>query len=428
MSGWRPTHAHLRATAVGFGLLVAGVVLARPDLVVLSTPLVVVAFWADLARPSAEPTVTTTTSALTVYEGEEFTWAVRVSDVPGLQRVAAVLRPQRWLDVEPEDGVLAEADGTGPTEASVAMRTTRWGRRTLADPAVAAYGAWNAWRWGPVTVPGLRLTALPLTVPHDSAAPAPHPRGLVGMERARRPGDGTEFAKVRPFQPGDRLRHIQWPVSARTGQLHVTATYADEDARVVVLVDAIRDLGASRGVEDSRSSMDITARSASAIAEHFLRRGDRVELRVFGAWRASRVPAGSGLRQLRKILDTLSVIRPGTARGEKTWTDRQALGAGTLALMLSPLVDPAATDQVATLVRAGIVVVVVDTFPEEATVTTDDERSALAWRVRMLERRLELHRLTALGVPVVRWSGPQSLDRVLRDLSRRRAVPRVVLR
>lgn len=428
MLGWHPTHAHVRATAVGFGLLVAGVALGRPDLVVLATPLVVVTVWAGLARPAVEPAIDCPVTALTVYEGEEFTWVGRVSDVPGLRRVVAVHRSQRWLEVEPEDGMLVEAGNSGWTETAIALRTTRWGRRTLPEPAVAAYGSWNAWRWGPVSSPGIRLTALPITEPHASAAPAPHPRGQVGMERAPRPGDGTEFAKVRPFQPGDRLRRIHWPVSARTGQLHVTATYADEDARVVVLVDAIRDLGESRDVEGSRSSMDITARAAAAIAEHFLRRGDRVELRVFGAWRVSRVPAASGLLQLRRILDTLSLIRPGTARGEKAWSGRQGLGEWTLALMLSPLVDSTTTDQVAVLIRAGITVVVVDTLPDEATVTTDDERSALAWRLRMLERRIELGRLAALGVPVVRWSGPQSLDRALRDLSRRRAFPRAVVR
>ena len=428
MIRWRPTSAHLRATMVGFGLLLTGVILGRPDLVVLATPLVIASAWATLARPTVEPHLDCPATALTVHEGEEFSWVARVSDVPGLQRVAVTHGSQRWLDVEPEDGLVVEAHRAGWTEAAIALRMTRWGRRTLADPAVAAYGVWNAWRWGPVTVPGTRLAVLPVTPPFDFAVPAPHPRGLVGMERATRSGEGTEFATVRPFLPGDRLRRIHWPVSARTGQLHVTATYADEDARVSVMIDATSDLGESRGIEESRSSMDVTTRAAAAIAEHFLRRGDRVELRVSGAWRVSRVPAASGRLQLRRILDTLSLIRPGTARGGRAWPGRLGSGPGTLALMLSPLVDAAATDEVAVLIRAGITVVAVDTLPDEATVTTDDEPSAIAWRLRMLERRLELDRLAALGVPVVRWSGPQSLDRVLRDLSRQRSVPRLVVR
>jgi hypothetical protein len=36
--------------------------------------------------------------------------------------------------------------------------------------------------------------------------------------------------------------------------------------------------------------------------------------------------------------------------------------------------------------------------------------------------------MTALGIPVVTWAGPQSIDRVLRDLTRRAAVPRMARR
>ena len=146
MAVWRPTTAHIRATLLGFGLLLTGVILGRPDLVVLATPLVIVAVWAALARPTVEPHLDCPVTALTVHEGEEFNWVARVSDVPGLQRVVVTHGPQRWLDAEPEDGLQVEAQPAAWTEAAIALRTTRWGRRTLTEPAVAAYGVWNAWR------------------------------------------------------------------------------------------------------------------------------------------------------------------------------------------------------------------------------------------------------------------------------------------
>nr|WP_246304176.1 DUF58 domain-containing protein [Nocardioides thalensis] len=260
------------------------------------------------------------------------------------------------------------------------------------------------------------------------AAPAPHPRGLVGPERAARTGEGTEFAKVRPFAPGDRLRRIHWPVSARTGRLHVTATYADEDAHVAILVDAVNDVGESAGLGGVHSSMDLAVRAAAVLAEHFLHRGDRVGVRVFGAWGVSVVPAATGGTQLRRILDSLALIEPGTARGEAPLAARQGLRAGTLALLLSPLIDPAATQQVAILNRAGIDVVVIDTLPPGVGVEGGTTPAALAWRLRMLQRRVEMDRLAALGVPFVPWAGAHSLDRVLRDLSQRSAVPRLVPR
>ncbi|NYJ00666.1 uncharacterized protein (DUF58 family) [Nocardioides thalensis] len=424
---WRATYAYLRAAIVGLGLLVVGVLLGRPDAVVIAAPLVAAAIWATAARPSVEPAVSAPGESLTVHEGEELTWQAVVTGLPSGGVVAALHPGQRWLDVEPAEGVLVAAvEGTAAAEA--ALRPTRWGRRRLGEPAVAAYDPWLAWRSGPVLAEPLRLTVLPVTSPLEMAAPAPHPRGLVGPERAARTGEGTEFAKVRPFAPGDRLRRIHWPVSARTGRLHVTATYADEDAHVAILVDAVNDVGESAGLGGVHSSMDLAVRAAAVLAEHFLHRGDRVGVRVFGAWGVSVVPAATGGTQLRRILDSLALIEPGTARGEAPLAARQGLRAGTLALLLSPLIDPAATQQVAILNRAGIDVVVIDTLPPGVGVEGGTTPAALAWRLRMLQRRVEMDRLAALGVPFVPWAGAHSLDRVLRDLSQRSAVPRLVPR
>src|SRR5690349_9567686 len=258
--GWRPTHAHLRAAVVGLVLLVVGVVVGRADAVVIAAPLALVTWW-SARRPDTEPRASTPLAALTVNEGEEVAWEARVEGLPPGGAAAVVHPGQRLLEVEPAEGLLVAegADGSSPgsADARIGLRPLRWGRRTLGDPAVAVYDGWYSWRWGPVPLPGMRMTVLPVTAPLAATAPAPHPRGLVGMERASRPGEGTEFAKVRPFAPGDRLRRIHWPVSARTGRLHVTATYADEDAHVVVLIDAVNDVGESTGIDGERSSMDL---------------------------------------------------------------------------------------------------------------------------------------------------------------------------
>lgn len=430
-TGWRPTHAHLRVAVVGLTLLVVGVAAGRPDAVVIAAPLVLLAL-GSARRPTTEPHAATPLSALTVNEGEEVTWEATIEGLPPWGTVTVVHPGQKLLEVEPSAGVLlAEgADGAEPgaAVARIALRPLRWGRRRLGDPAVAAYDGWGSWRWGPVPLPGMRMTVLPVTAPLVATAPAPHPRGLVGMERAARPGEGTEFSKVRPFGIGDRLRRIHWPVSARTGRLHVTATYADEDTHVAILIDAVNDVGESTGIDGEKSSMDLAVRAAAVLAEHFLHRGDRVGVRVFGAWGVTMLPASTGRLQLRRILDTLCLIEPGTARGEDALVARQGLGAGTLALMLSPLIDRAATQQVAILNRAGLDVVVIDTLPpgmEEEPGTTP---SALAWRIRMLQRRVETTQLASLGIPVVPWSGAHSLDQVLRDLTRRRSTPRLVVR
>ncbi|MGN6160525.1 MAG: DUF58 domain-containing protein [Marmoricola sp.] len=425
---WRPTHAHVRATIAGTALLIGGVAAGRPDVALLAVPLACVAVWAGLRRPRREPRIEAPAAALTVHEGEDFGWTAVVADLEPGARVVAAHPAQRFLEVDPRGGVVQISEGD-PAKVRVGLRAMRWGRRTLGDPAVAVYDRWYGWRWGPSSFRGIQLTVLPVQARAAAHAPAPHPHGLVGMERAARVGEGGEFEKVRPFAPGDRLRRIHWPVSARTGRLHVTATHADEDAQVMLLVDALNDIGDSAGLDGEPSSMDITVRAVAAVAEQFLHRGDRVGMRVFGDWRVSLLAPRSGEVQLRRIVDSLCLIEPGSARGVAPVASRRGIGVGTLVLMFSPMIEPEVAAQVAVMLRSGLDVVVVDTLPPHTIRTSPAlDPATLAWRMRMIERRVELDRLSTLGVPAVRWSGPHSLDIVLRDLSLRPMRPRLVAR
>jgi hypothetical protein len=86
----------------------------------------------------------------------------------------------------------------------------------------------------------------------------------------------------------------------------------------------------------------------------------------------------------------------------------------------------------ATLTRRGVPTIVVDTLPPDARpgvpVGTAPVLAGLAWRMRLVERTTVLGRLSGLGCPVVPWRGPGTVDDVLRRLSRRAQLPRVVSR
>lgn len=95
--------------------------------------------------------------------------------------------------------------------------------------------------------------------------------------------------------------------------------------------------------------------------------------------------------------------------------------------MLSACVSQLALQQAATMAARGTSVIVVDTLPGSIG-GIDDPALTVAWRIRRLERATELRELARRGVPVVTWSGPGSLDMVLRDLGRRSAAPRMARR
>ena len=90
-------------------------------------------------------------------------------------------------------------------------------------------------------------TTLPLSVlvgerhqhPDPSRA-SPRATGLwVGPFRGTRRGQGTDFDDLRDYVAGDEVRHIDWKVSARRGNLH-TRLYREEKEHVMTFLADFR--------------------------------------------------------------------------------------------------------------------------------------------------------------------------------------------
>ncbi|GAA2742552.1 DUF58 domain-containing protein [Terrabacter aerolatus] len=406
------------------GGAVVAVVGRRPDLLVIVAPLVVAALWGHLARPRVDVTGEARLGDTTMREGA--VTGVRVSIDPPLPDLhgIALLAQAPWVERKPSSGIVELEQGT----ATLGVRSTRWGRRRVGTVSIALVSTWGSFRAGPVDLPDLECATLPVPASFDASAPTPHPRGIVGLNRSNRPGSGSEFNTIRRFHPGDRLRRIHWPVSMRTGALHVTSTFTDEDAHVVLLVDCLSDVGPREGIDGRPTSLDVTVRAAGAVSEHFLRSNDRLTLRTVGAAEVPVLGVGSGTNHLRRVLDTLAAISPATERRDSGERAIRGVDPNALCLVLSPLIDPTMVSLAHTLAMRGMTVVVVDTFPDHLVADPTSIYLALAWRMRLLSRDSEVHALRQRGVPVVPWRGPGSLDQVLRDIARRAAAPRIARR
>ena len=200
-----------------------------------------------------------------------------------------------------------DADAGTCVEFVVSPR--RWGERSTGSVAVAATSPWGGYRWGPQRLPEASVVALPEALAFRSVE-APHPVGLIGQNRSRRGGHGSEFFAIRPFQPGDPLRRVNWRTTLRTGEVHSVGTSAQEDSSVLILLDAVTDVGASGGLDGAASTLDITVRAASALAAHHIRVGDRVGLRVLGRTGQVLGP-GTGIRHQRRLQELLAQVQPG---------------------------------------------------------------------------------------------------------------------
>ena len=426
-AGWRPTAAYGRAVGIGAALLLGAVLLRRPDLVVLAAPLLVGAGLALAARPVAGPALRLSVPPQALLEGGRATVTATVAAPDGMDIAAVVLAVPLWLDPEtggvPPGGGGAGAGGGRAGRIGFPLRARRWGRRQVGPATLYASAAHGLLAWPPVTSVSLATATWPLRPGFAAGDVVPRAEGLVGGHPSHRPGEGTDVAGVRPFVPGDRLRRVNWRVTGRTGTLHVTSTYADRDTEVLLVLDSRQDLGRSPD-----SSLDTGVRAAAAVAEHYLRAGDRVGLVDLGQ-RYRVVPARAGRAHLVRLLDVLLDARAADAAAGSPPPAGELVGRvgpDALVVLLSPLAREAALRTVAALARAGRSVVAVDTLPPGLRPDPRGEYTEVAFRLWRLRRDADVHRLAELGVPVVPWQGGGSLDAVLRDVRRAARAPRVV--
>ncbi|MBX2796306.1 MAG: DUF58 domain-containing protein [Myxococcales bacterium] len=135
--------------------------------------------------------------------------------------------------------------------------------------------------------------------------PRPHPSVLTprasweaGSEDDHRSGGAGDFLELRPYQPGDSIKRVHWPTTARLGQLLVVERAAERAPAVEVVV-AHAASGAVWERELSRACGEI---------QRALAQGYRVGLRVpaVDGSSAARLAPARGGQWRRTLLDTLA--------------------------------------------------------------------------------------------------------------------------
>ena len=93
---------------------------------------------------------------------------------------------------------------------------------------------------------------------------------------------GMEFEEVRPYVPGDDVRHIDWNVTARTGDPYVKVFREERELTLMLVLDRSGSLRTGSGGQDGRTDKGLqTARLAGALAWAAVRNGDRVGMLSF---------------------------------------------------------------------------------------------------------------------------------------------------
>jgi len=414
---WQPTAALARVSVLPAAIAVLAVLARRADLLLIAAPLALAAV-ALVRRPSGKPRVALSLPQGTVNEDSRIRATLSISQAEGVQTVSYVLATPDW--VHPPGGgrvaVVLRTDGRDAIAVGLPLWARRWGYSAV-GPGTATVSACGGLLRADLPVAATRVRVLPMSAPYRGTETVPHSRGVVGLHRSTRAGEGSELIGIRAFAPGDRIRRINWRTSLRSNELHVNATATDRDAAVQVLLDARFDAGASEAGGQS-SGIDRAVRATAALSAFYLGLGDRVGLVTY-AGQARVLPARAGRVQWERILTAiLETSAPRAAGAEPALPIPPNLDPRALVLLVSPLVGRHVFTQAAVLARTGHSVVVVDTLADEALPTNPDPWTAPVNELWRQERAVRIRQLTDLGLPVASWQGNGSLDAVLRELSR----------
>jgi uncharacterized protein (DUF58 family) len=152
------------------------------------------------------------------------------------------------------------------------------------------------------------------------------------------PGPGSEAGESRLYFPGDDVRRMDWPVTARTLVPHVRQTVADRELETWVVVDLSPSLDFGTGRTEKR---ELALAALTAVVYLTVRGGNRVGAVVSTGEQTLRIPARGGTAHARHLMNRIAAL-PRASESQR----------GDLAAMLEQLRRPPR--------RRGLVAVVSD--------------------------------------------------------------------
>lgn len=394
--------------------LLAGLAFGRLELTVLAVPFLLAIVSGALIASEHTIQVSMAVDRTRLLEGEEAVVEVTLQTAGALpQRPGGSATIEVTLDLPPGVAIAghpiqrASLRADEPTNLRFHLRCVRWGQHDVGRVRVR----WRDPLWlytqeGSLDQPHpIRVYPRPETL-RGITRPA-ETQVFAGNQLARTRGDGIEFAEIRPFVPGDRVRRINWPATGRRGTLQMNDLHPERNSDVILFLDTFRANG---------DSVDRTLRAAIGTADLYLKQRDRVGVIAFGGTLRWLRP-GMGLRQRYVLVEAILDTRIEVSYAWKTidLIPPHTLPPKALVIALTPLIDErivAALDQLSGRGFDLAICEVAVTPPVKPT----DPVGQLAARILALRRETRRQRYHQAGVAATAWRSDEPLEKALEEV------------
>jgi uncharacterized protein (DUF58 family) len=200
--------------------LVAGLALGRVEPIALAVPFLF-ALVAAVARQEPELSVHVELDRNRVIEGDEVLATVELSATGKVDRLELFLPlpPELTVELGQARAVSLRADEQQTVE--LALRCERWGAFAVGPLLVRARDVLGFRSWESELGEAQALQVFPSEETLRSLVAPLETQVFAGNQVSRARGEGIEFADLREWQPGDRLRRVNWRATALRGAVWV---------------------------------------------------------------------------------------------------------------------------------------------------------------------------------------------------------------
>jgi uncharacterized protein (DUF58 family) len=402
------------ATLTGLGLL-AAVVFANAAIIGLAAPFGFALVVGLLAPVAPLPEIGFEIDTPKLLEGSYVTLTITVTSPAQIPRCEVALGVPQGLQTEGPTVWSLRVDADNPVTIELPIVARDYGRFKIGPATAGISGLFGLLARSAARGGVLELEVQPRSEVLRTLVRAREVRANAGDRLAHQPGDGIEFAEVKPYVPGTAGR-LNWRATARRGAPYVNLYHPERSTDVIILLDTF-----------SPSAITQQVRAGASLARAYLARHDRVGLVAFGGvlnW----VDPSAGRGQMERIIAALARTQWHHSYAWKSAeaVPSRALPLNGLVIAVSPLEDGRMMNALASIRSRGVDLAVIETAIPATRHPMSLARDTAA-RILELERVGMRDNFQRRGVPVIAWSDGEPLEVPLHALAiwRRRVRGRV---